>query len=536
MPERRTLRGQPGSPGVGVGTAVHVDAVADDVAIDPARVADVLDDVAADIEAASERATGELASILGADAAIARDPMLSDALERHLNDAPSTAGIHAAFDEVASILREVGGAIAERAADLGAIERRLVARLLGVSAPTLQGKVAVARELGPADLLAIEHERPAALLLAGASPTAHVAILARALDIPALTGVTGLGAVSDGDRVLVDASRAIAIVNPTDDDLTALRGTHHAAARPALDRDRAIISAVAIMANVQSASDAHAAIDAGAVGIGLLRTEFLFLGRDEAPSRDEQAHAYAEILAPFKGRRCVVRTLDAGADKPLAFVALPRSANPALGVRGWRARTVAPTVTDTQIDAIADAQRATGADVALMAPMVTTIAEAREVVARARDARIASAGVMVEVPALCLLGDELAHTVDFVSIGTNDLAQYLFAADREESAVASLADPFSPPLARLLARLVDDVNARIPIGVCGELAADPLAAVVLAGLGVTSLSMTPSAIPAVTDLLAQVDHDIAHRAALAVLGAADAESARDAAVDIVGLG
>ncbi|ACU53819.1 PEP-utilizing protein [Acidimicrobium ferrooxidans DSM 10331] len=535
MPERHTLRGQPGSQGAGVGTAVRVDAVAERTEVDPASVRRALEEVADDLEASSRRASGELSQILAADAAIARDPMLVDAVERHLADDPSTVGVHDAFDEVAGVLRSVGGAIAERAADLGAIERRLIARLRGTQGPMLEGKVVVANELGPADLLAIEHERPAALLLAGASPTAHVAILARALGIPALTGVVGLDGVHDGDTVLVDTVRAVAIVNPNDDDVTGLRAAERTPARTTLPRDRAAIGAVAIMANVAGVADAQGAIDAGAVGIGLLRTEFLFLDRDEAPSRAEQAEAYTEILTPFRGRRCIVRTLDAGADKPLAFIDLPRSANPALGVRGWRARAVAPAVIDTQIAAIADAQRATGAEVGLMAPMVTTIDEAREVVERAHAAGIPSAGVMVEVPALCLLGDELARSVDFVSIGTNDLAQYLFAADREESAVAALADPFSPPLARLLARLVDDVDGRIPIGVCGELAADPLAAVWLAGLGITSLSMTPSAIAPVTRLLASVERTTARRAAEAVRTASDAQRARDAAARIVGL-
>ncbi|GAA0560142.1 putative PEP-binding protein [Actinomadura livida] len=237
---------------------------------------------------------------------------------------------------------------------------------------------------------------------------------------------------------------------------------------------------------------------ADVAGVGLFRTEFLFLGRREEPGPDEQAAAYAEVFAAAGDRTVVVRTLDAGADKPLPFLRMPDEPNPALGVRGLRVARRRPDVLTTQLEAIAAAAAETRARVAVMAPMVSTPAEADEFVALARDRGLPVAGVMIEVPSAALRAARILREAEFLSIGTNDLSQYTLAADRQSSDVPELLDPWQPAVLDLVARCAEAGGAAgKSVGVCGEAAADPLLAPVLAGLGVTRLSMAPRALPAV---------------------------------------
>ncbi|MER7499198.1 putative PEP-binding protein [Nonomuraea pusilla] len=240
-------------------------------------------------------------------------------------------------------------------------------------------------------------------------------------------------------------------------------------------------------------------------GVGLFRTEFLFLGRAEAPSYEEQVAAYAEVFAevPREAGPVVVRTLDAGTDKPLPFLRLPEEPNPALGVRGLRVDRLLPGVLDTQLDAIAEAARLAGADVSVMAPMVATPGEAAAFARRVRARGFARVGVMVEVPAAALRASRILREVDFLSVGTNDLAQYAFAADRQHPGLADLLDPAQPALLALVEMCARaGLEAGKPVGVCGEAAGDPLVAPLLVGLGVTSLSMAPVCVPLVRDALA----------------------------------
>jgi phosphotransferase system enzyme I (PtsI) len=279
---------------------------------------------------------------------------------------------------------------------------------------------------------------------------------------------------------------------------------------------------VALLANVGSARD----LTEGAEGIGLFRTELLYLDRADAPGRDEQITAYTEMFAAMAGRKVVLRTLDAGADKPLPFLDLEPEPNPALGVRGLRVARQQPHVLRTQLEAVAAAARATAAEVWVMAPMVATVAEATEFAASCREAGLPTAGVMVEVPAAALRAPALLRIVDFLSIGTNDLSQYTFAADRQCGELADLLDPWQPALLGLIAACAAAGQAAgKPVGVCGEAAADPALAVVLAGLGITSLSMSARSIPAVREALAA--HKLADCQRLAK-AALDAESAAEA--------
>jgi phosphotransferase system enzyme I (PtsI) len=302
---------------------------------------------------------------------------------------------------------------------------------------------------------------------------------------------------------------------------------------PATTRDG---HAVAVLANVQDGAGARAAVAAHAEGVGLLRTELAFLGRAQEPSVEEQAAGYAEVFEAFAGQKVVLRTLDAGSDKPLAFATPPDEANPALGVRGLRIARRDPGLLERQLDAVAEAARRTGSTPWVMAPMVATVPEAAAFAAAVR-ARGLVPGVMIEVPSAALHAERLLQHVDFLSIGTNDLSQYTLAADRLSADLADLTDPWQPALLTLVA-MTAEAGRRTgkPVGVCGEAAADPLLACVLVGLGITSLSCAASAVAGVGARLATVDLETCRRAAEVALAAEDPAAARAAVRDVLAPG
>ena len=290
---------------------------------------------------------------------------------------------------------------------------------------------------------------------------------------------------------------------------------------------------VAILANVQDGSAARAARETPAEGVGLFRTELCFLNRDTEPTVEEQAAIYGEVLDAFAGCKVVIRTLDAGSDKPLKFVGHPDEANPALGVRGIRIEALHPEVLERQLDAIALAAERTGAAPWVMAPMIATPDEAKRFADRARERRLVP-GVMIEVPAAALLAEHILDHVEFLSIGTNDLAQYTMAADRMSAELATLTDPWQPGVLALVAQTARAGAGRgKPVGVCGEAAADPLLACVLVGLGITSLSAAAAAVTGVGAKLASVTLQQCRDAAAAVLTTASAADARAAALAVL---
>jgi phosphotransferase system enzyme I (PtsI) len=286
---------------------------------------------------------------------------------------------------------------------------------------------------------------------------------------------------------------------------------------------------VALLANVGDPRSAVAAAEAGAEGVGLFRTEFCFLDRATPPSVAEQVSQYEQVFAAFTSKRVIVRTLDAGADKPLGFLTVRDEPNPALGMRGWRVFRRAPEMLRGQLEAVAAAASHTSADVWVMAPMVATVAEAREFVALCDSSGLTTAGVMIETPSAAVCAAEIFEYAKFGSIGTNDLTQYVMAADRSLGELSNLATAWQPAVLRMIRSVCERAAVRQrPIGVCGEAAADPAMACVLVGLGVTSLSMSAGAIPAVADVLASVSYDecvaLAHEAAAAT----SADEAREA--------
>jgi phosphotransferase system enzyme I (PtsI) len=503
------------------------------------RAVTALEAVGEFLRGRSAAASGQAAEILLAEAMMACDPALASQV-RSLAGAgrPAPWAVSEALASFRAMLTSAGGYLAERAADLDDIADRAVALLLGKPMPGIPAPgrpfVLLAAELAPADTAALDPTAVLAIVTERGGPTSHTAILAKTLGIPAVVCCPGILSVADGTVVAVDGSAGTVLVEPTPEQVeqAARRKAEHAArlaaARgPGRTRDG---HPVQLLANVGGPADVPRAIAAGAEGIGLLRTEFLFLDRHDEPSGEEQRATYAEILAGMGGRKVVVRTLDAGADKPLAFASQEAEPNPALGIRGLRLDGLLPALLDTQLEALAHAAKDTGADVWVMAPMVSTPAEAASFADRAYRHGLPVAGVMIEVPAAALRAAQILDHVDFVSIGTNDLSQYTFAADRQAGALAPLLDPWQPALLQLIAMTATaGRTAGKRVGVCGEAASDPLLAVVLAGLGVTSLSMAPPSLAEVRAALAERTLAQCEAAAAAALAAATPAAARAAA-------
>jgi phosphoenolpyruvate-protein phosphotransferase len=380
--------------------------------------------------------------------------------------------------------------------------------------------VLVADDLDPSVVVAIRPEMVTGIALAGGAPTGHAAIVARALGIPLVLGL-GLeaGARLDGDDVAIDGSGGRLLVGPDERDLAALTPVAMAGSVAAA-RDLP----VEVAANVGSVREAEAAAAAVADGIGLVRTELLFLGRSVPPGLEEQRSLYRRIADALPGRPVVFRTLDIGGDKPAPYLATEPEMNPALGVRGIRASLAHPDLFETQVRALLEATPDEPAWILL--PMVATVEEvaaAREALARANDAsaregaRVATdvrLGVMIEVPSAALMADALAPVVDFFSIGTNDLVQYTLAADRTNAALADLASPLQPSVLRLVRSVVEAAQPHgRHVSVCGEAAADPLAAPLFVGLGVDELSVAPGSIAGLRDALATLDVERCREAA-----------------------
>ncbi len=505
-----------------------------------ARAHAALDAVAAELTARAQQCPpGQQRDIVDALALIAADPLLVDGVDEAVaagNDAPHAVDV--AFAQQREMLESLGGMLAERAADLGDLRDRAVARLLGVPMPGVPQPgvpyVLVARDLAPVDTAALNPHQVRALVTDEGGPTSHTAILAKALGIPAVVACRGVLDIADGTLVVVDGDGGRVDVGVDEAAVgEAMTAAERRAARLAHSRGPGTTAdghRVALYLNIGSAADADAVARVDAEGVGLFRTEFLFLDRTTAPTLDEQRDSYAAVFAACGGRPVVVRTLDAGADKPLPFLGPDTSPNPALGVRGLRIDRLQPEILDVQLQALAGAAASTGADVRVMAPMVATAAEAGAFVARVRSHGLAVAGVMVEIPAAALQAEQIfAAGADFVSIGTNDLSQYTMAADRQAGALADLLDPWPPALLRIIGMCGDAGRAAgRPVGVCGEAAADPLLAPVLVGLGVTSLSMSAVSVAAVREALAAVTLDECRTLAATALAAGSPAAAREA--------
>jgi phosphotransferase system enzyme I (PtsI) len=515
-----------------------------DAAAEKAAVASAVIEVASELRARAARADGAGREVIEAAIQMAQDPMLADDVNARID--AGTTGERAVFEGVRSFqeqLTALGGYLAERTTDLGDIAQRIIAALRGVPVPGVPESdtpfILFARDLAPADTVLLDLRKVLGLITRDGGPTSHTAILARAKAIPAIVGIGADAAVPDGVRVVLDAASGLVTVDPSDAQVAAAekRIADRAAqtAAPITDGALADGTKIPLLANLGSPEDAAKAVELGAEGVGLFRTELLFLDATTAPSVAEQQKQYSELLSYFPGKKVVVRALDAGADKPLAFLNNAHEENPALGLRGLRALRVNRQVLSDQLQALKNAQEETAAsgqpaELWVMAPMVADAGETKYFVDYGKQLGLKVVGVMAEVPSLALVAEQVFAVADFVSIGTNDLTQYTLAADRMLGTVAAYQDPWHPAVLRLV-KMLGDAGAASgkSVGICGEAASDPRLAVVLVGLGATTLSMAPAALADVRAELAGVTLAQAKAQAEAALEADSAEAARAAA-------
>jgi phosphocarrier protein FPr len=550
------LSGVPASAGLAVGPVHHLHGGTgpppDRVADDPQRERERLEQgiaaarvaIERDREVVAARAGKAEAAIFDAHRMLLDDEALLEPAQRAI-EAGATAerAFYDAAQEVAERYRALDEPLLrERATDVLDVGRRVVGALTGELDRGAAEGIVLAGELTPADAAALDPARVTGIATAHGTATAHAAILARALALPAVVGLgDAILQIPDGMTVLIDGEAGTLLLDPPADvQRDAAERRERADQRRADARTRAHElgatrdgTRIEVFANLGSAAEASKAVELGAEGVGLLRTEFLFLDRPELPGEEEQAETLREIATALDGRPLVVRTLDAGADKPLPALPMPPEANPFLGVRGIRLGLAQPEVLATQLRAILRVA-ADGYPIKVMLPMVATLDEidrAREALEQARsdtgvDAPI-EFGIMVEIPAAAVTAERLAPHVDFFSLGTNDLTQYTMAAERGDERLAPLLTGTQPAVLRLVKDTVAGADAHGRwVGVCGELAGDPAAAVLFAGLGVTELSMAPALVPDVKAALRGVDIGQARAAAHRALEVDSAAAAR----------
>ena len=510
-----------------------------DAAEELARVNLAMSAVAVELLARGEKAGGAARDVLEAASLMAEDPTVVDDVSARIQSGKTgERAVFEAFAAFQEMLIGMGGLLAERATDLGDVSQRIIANLRGVTPPGLPTSdspfILVAPDLAPADTALLDLGRVLGLITRDGGPTSHTAILARSKSIPAIVGVTGALDLTDGTIVIADAATGSVRVSPSDAEVADARqriaDRAAVAAAPITDGALADGTKVPLLANLGSPEDAATAVALGAEGVGLFRTEFLFLDAVSAPTVEEQRVQYAQLLSHFPGKKVVVRALDAGADKPLSFLNNAHEENPALGLRGLRALRANEPILRDQLTALVLADAETEAELWVMAPMVSDSEETEYFVSLGKELGLKIVGVMAEVPSLAVLADQVLESADFVSVGTNDLTQYTLAADRMLGSVAHFQDPWHPAVLRLV-KLIGDAGAASgkPVGICGEAAADPQLAVVLVGLGATTLSMTPAALADVRAELATVTLTQAREKAAAALGARTAAGARAAA-------
>lgn len=510
------LRGAGGAPGIAIGPLVKYESAPSTYSgsfpLRRERAVAYLRSLGDRLRARGMR---DEAAIFDAQALLAADPAIEQPVERHvaagkaLDDA-----IRAAIAELAASLEALGDAyLAARAADMRAVGAALLGGV-GRHAQMPRGAIVLAADLTPAETVDLPLEEIGGLATAAGSPTSHTAILARSLGIPAVVGLGDAALRLNGAaQAILDGDRGRLIVDP--DAPTRRRYTHLAANRQVESAEVAALAKlpaetkdgrrIALWANIGGPADVPAALRAGAEGIGLLRTEFLFAHRSAPPSEDEQITAYRAVLDGMQGRPVVVRTLDAGGDKPLAYLPRLSEPNPFLGERGIRFSQRFPELFRTQLRALLRA--AAHGDLRIMLPMIATAADlawARAELDAVRDSlrsedvmfrADAPLGIMIETPAAAVMADALAAEVDFFSIGSNDLAQYALAVDRTLAPLAGRYSSADPAVYRLIAMAIAGAQtANIPVSVCGEVAGDPEAAIALLGLGVDELSMAPASI------------------------------------------
>ena len=564
-PSAGEWHGVPASPGIAIGpVAVYRPTLpqvqeqkVEDTEAEWERLRQATSTAREQVKALRARAADQVsdyeASIFDAHALFLQDPaLLDDARQRiseqHIN---AEAAWQAAIEQMADTYRALDDPYMQaRAADLEDVGQRVLRVLLGVTAAAFappEPSILIATDLTPSDTAQLDPDQVLGICTDLGGATSHSAILARGLGIPAVVGLgPQVSRLEDGTRLALngdtgqvwvdpDSEKRAALQDKRDAWLEAQRAAREASQAPAITQDD---HRVEVVANIRGPVDAQAALEAGAEGVGLLRTEFLYLDRKIAPTEEEQLKAYQAIAEVMETRPLIARTLDVGGDKPLPYLDLGPEENPFLGWRAIRLGLDQPDILKTQFRAILRASP--GHQFKIMFPMVATVGElkaAKAILAEAQD-ELAQAnilfdaqievGIMIEVPAAVAIADRLAAHVDFFSIGTNDLSQYTMAADRTNAKVAKLADAFQPAVLRLIRQTIQTGHeAGIWVGLCGELAGDPLAAPLLLGLGLDEFSMNAPAIPQVKQIIRQLTLSQAQALAEQALALDSAEQIRD---------
>ncbi|QIR38608.1 phosphoenolpyruvate--protein phosphotransferase [Tolypothrix sp. PCC 7910] len=536
------LSGIAASPGVAIAPVIHYQAAAitpteynvEDVEAEWQRLETAIATAQQQIQALFSQASMQIgdteAGIFVAHLLFLEDPVLLEAVrqriyDHHLN---AEAAWQAVVDEVAASYHQLEDAyLQERVEDVVDVGQRVLRLLGGTSAQALElsePAILVASDLTPSDTIGLDPSKVLGICTTSGSATSHSAIIARTLGIPAVLGVdAGILYLEDGTIMALDGESGKAWVEPEPDILSILEAKREAwqttqqealakAHQPAITRDGKQVN---VFANIGSIADVQVALASGAEGVGLLRTEFLYLGRTSAPTEEEQLAVYQAIAQVLNQQPLIIRTLDVGGDKPLPYIKVPLETNPFLGWRGIRLCLDHPDLFKTQLRAILRASH--GHNIKIMLPMIATITEVRaakailnEVQRELTQANIPfdtkiKIGIMIEVPAAVAIADQLAAEVDFFSIGTNDLSQYVMAGDRNNPRVANLTDALHPAVLRMVQQTVQAGHAAgIWVGLCGELAADPSATEILLGLGLDELSLNPQAIPILKQAIAQL--------------------------------
>ena len=562
MADKKTymIKGIPAAPGLAHGETVIIkqeklevpEFKIDDIEGELARLTQAIEKSRKEImalkESVSDRAEANEAEIFEAHKMFLEDAaLLNKAKNAVKNGVNAEKGWHEAIEFFAQMMENIPDeTLSSRAMDIRDVGRRVLGHLLGVSIGGTflnQPSIIVGKDLTPSDTASLDKDMVLAFCTAEGGPTSHTAILSKAFGLPA---VVGLGPeildVPEKTMVLVNGGLGEVVVSPNEhlyktfledereskEDQEIARKAAQAPAMTA-DGDR-----VEVVANIGSVVDAPTGIHFGAEGVGLFRTEFLYLDRKSLPNEQEQIDAYAEVFSHYPQMPVVVRTLDIGGDKMIPYLELPVELNPFLGWRGIRMIDGLRDIFFIQFKSLLQAAANTDADLRIMLPMVSSLAEiraARSVLDEAIQTlqeegknftRTFQFGIMIEVPAAALMADRLAEEVDFFSIGTNDLTQYTLAVDRTNSKVAHLAHPLNPAVLALISHTIKCAHAAGKwVGLCGELAGDPVAAPILLGLGLDEFSMSPASIPGIKQVMQKLYKNDCQKLAESVLILAD---------------